>query len=114
MKRIAETLAVARYNLVERAVGKRPKHGPQTCAGDADIRRLMDTHLSSIIPAIAAVLKREPRATIASTPSGSPTDEEARPPVGSAYRTAHPAGARRNYHHKRALVLRCAGVHLLK
>ena len=36
MKRIAETLAVARYNLVERAVGKRPKHGPQTCAGDAD------------------------------------------------------------------------------
>ena len=37
MKRIAETLAVARYNLVERAVGKRPKHGPQTCAGDAEL-----------------------------------------------------------------------------
>ena len=46
MKRIAETLGVARSNLVERASGKRPKRGAQTRAGDAeltsDIRRLVD------------------------------------------------------------------------
>src|ERR1700733_9821629 len=46
VKRIAETLGVARSNLVERAAGKRPTHGPQTRAGDAeltaDIRRLVD------------------------------------------------------------------------
>jgi hypothetical protein len=34
VKRIAETLGVARSNLVERAGGKRPKRGPQIRAGD--------------------------------------------------------------------------------
>ncbi len=50
MKRIAETLGVARSNLIERAGGKRPKRGPQTRAGDAeltsDIRRLVDSRPS--------------------------------------------------------------------
>ena len=45
MKRIAETLGVARSNLVERTGGRRPQRGPQTRAGDAeltsDIRRLV-------------------------------------------------------------------------
>ena len=47
MKKIAETLGVARSNLIERAAGKRRKRGPQIRAGDAeltaDIRRLVDT-----------------------------------------------------------------------
>jgi putative transposase len=50
VKRIAETLGVARSNLIERAAGKRPKRGPQTRAGDAeltcDIRRLVDARPS--------------------------------------------------------------------
>ena len=66
MKRIAETLGVARSNLIERATGKRPKRGPQTRAGDgelaADIRRLVDTRPSYGYRRIAALLKRERRA----------------------------------------------------
>ena len=65
MKRIAETLGVARSNLVERAGGKRPKRGPQTRAGDADltsdIRRLVDGRPSYGYRRIAALLKRERR-----------------------------------------------------
>ena len=67
MKRIAETLGVARSNLVERAGGKRPKRGPQTRAGDAeltfDIRRLVDSRPSYGYRRIAALLKRERRST---------------------------------------------------
>ena len=37
VKRVAETLGVARSNLIERAAGKRPKRGPQTRAGDAQL-----------------------------------------------------------------------------
>ena len=66
MKRIAETLGVARSNLVERAAGKRPTHGPQTRAGDAeltaDIRRLVDGRPTYGFRRITAVLKRERRA----------------------------------------------------
>lgn len=66
MKRIAETLRVARSNLIERATGKRPKRGPQTRAGDGelavDIRRLVDTRPSYGYRRIAALLKRERRA----------------------------------------------------
>ena len=66
MKRIAETLGVARSNLIERAAGKRPKRGPQTRAGDAeltcDIRRLVDARPSYGYRRIAALLKRERRA----------------------------------------------------
>ncbi|MGY4629269.1 transposase InsO family protein [Bradyrhizobium sp. USDA 4486] len=50
MKRIAETLGVARSNLVERVDGKRPKRGPQIRAGDVEltshIRRLVDARPS--------------------------------------------------------------------
>jgi transposase-like protein len=66
VKRIAETLGVARSNLVERAAGKRPKRGPQTLAGDAeltaDIRGLVDTRPTYGYRRIAALLKRERRA----------------------------------------------------
>ena len=55
MKRIAETLKVARSNLIERVGGKRPKRGPQTRAGDAeltsDIRRLLDGRPTYRVPA---------------------------------------------------------------
>ena len=66
MKRIAETLGIARSNLIERATGKRPKRGPQTRARDGelavDIRRLVDTRPSYGYRRIAALLKRERRA----------------------------------------------------
>jgi hypothetical protein len=42
VKRIAETLEVARSNLVERATGSRAKRGPQTRAGDAELRPIFD------------------------------------------------------------------------
>jgi len=65
VKRIAETLGVARSNLIERAGGRRPKRGPQTRAGDAeltsDIRRLVDSRPSYGYRRIAALLKRERR-----------------------------------------------------
>lgn len=65
MKRIAETLRVARSNLVERAGGKRPNRGPQTRAGDAEltsgIRRLVDSRPSYGYRRMAALLKRERR-----------------------------------------------------
>ncbi|MGY3238269.1 transposase InsO family protein [Bradyrhizobium sp. USDA 4472] len=65
MKRITKTLGVARSNLIERAGGKRPKRGPQTRAGDAeltsDIRRLVDSRPSYGYRRIAALLKRERR-----------------------------------------------------
>jgi len=66
VKRIAETLEVARSNLVERAANKRLKRGAQTRAGDAeltaDIRRLVDGRPSYGYRRIAALLKRERRA----------------------------------------------------
>jgi len=66
VKRIAETLEVARSNLVERATGSRAKRGPQSRAGDveltADIRRLVDTRPTYGYRRIAALLKRERRA----------------------------------------------------
>jgi hypothetical protein len=37
VKRIAETLGVARSILIERATDKRPKRGPQTRAGDGEL-----------------------------------------------------------------------------
>ncbi|MGY4622805.1 putative transposase [Bradyrhizobium sp. USDA 4486] len=65
MKRIAETLGVARSNLVERVDGKRPKRGPQIRAGDveltSDIRRLVDARPSYGYRRIAALLKRARR-----------------------------------------------------
>jgi len=65
VKRIAETLGVARSNLVERTGGRRPQRGPQTRAGDAeltsDIRRLVDSRPSYGYRRIAALLKRERR-----------------------------------------------------
>jgi hypothetical protein len=96
VKRIAETLGVARSNLVERAAGKRPRRGPETRAGDPEltavIRRLVDGPQSyGWIPAD----RRAPQARAASRrprsrqrQAGLPANEEARPLVNPAYRAA--------------------------
>ena len=65
MKAIAETLGVARSNIIERKDGARPKRGPQDRPGDgelaADIRRLVDARATYGYRRIAALLKRERR-----------------------------------------------------
>ena len=64
MKRIAETLRVARSNLIERAGGKRPKRGPQTRAGDAELTLISVAWWIAAqygYRRIAALLKRERR-----------------------------------------------------
>ena len=65
MKRIAETLDVARSNLIERRDSARPKRGPQDRPGDlelsAGIRRLVDQRPTYGYRRIAALLKRERR-----------------------------------------------------
>jgi putative transposase len=66
VKTVAETLGVARSNLIERRDQKRPRRGPQTRQGDvdlaADIRRLVDARPTYGYRRIAALLKRERRA----------------------------------------------------
>jgi transposase-like protein len=95
VKRIAETLEVARSNLVERATGSRAKHGPQTRAGDAelaaDIRCLVDGRPTYGYRRIA----RAPQARAASRrprphqyQAGLSADEEERLVAGPAYRSA--------------------------
>ena len=90
MKRIAETLEVARSNLVERVSGSRAKRGPQTRAGDAeltaDIRRLVDGRPTLWIPADRRA--HQARAIQA----GLLVDEEERLVAGPAYRAAYPTG----------------------
>ena len=77
VKTVADTLEVARSNLIERREGARPQRGPQTRAGDfdlaADIRRLVDQRPTYGYRRIAALLKRERRSAGASpsTPSAS-------------------------------------------
>ena len=65
MKRIAETLGVARSNLIERRGGARPKRGSQDRPGDlelsADMRCLVDQRPTYGYRRIAALLKRERR-----------------------------------------------------
>ena len=65
MKTVAETLEVARSNLIERQKGARPARGPQTRPGDmelaAEIRRLVDQRPTYGYWRIAALLKRERR-----------------------------------------------------
>lgn len=65
MKTIAETLEVARSNIIERAKGDRRSRGPQIRPGDvelaADIRRLVDQRPTYGYRRIAALLKRERR-----------------------------------------------------
>ena len=65
MKTIAETLGVARSNLIERRDDAKPKRGPQDRPGDlelsADIRRLVDQRPTYGYRRIAALLKRERR-----------------------------------------------------
>ncbi len=65
MKTIAETLEVARSNIIERQKGDRTARGPQTRPGDAelsaDIRRLVDQRPTYGYRRIAALLKRERR-----------------------------------------------------
>jgi putative transposase len=65
MKTIAETLEVARSNIIERAKGDRRSRGPQIRPGDvelaADIRRFVDQRPTYGYRRIAALLKRERR-----------------------------------------------------
>ena len=65
MKTIAETLEVARSNIIERQKGDRTARGPQTRPGgaelSADIRRLVDQRPTYGYRRIAALLKRERR-----------------------------------------------------
>lgn len=65
MKTIAETLGVARSNLIERRDGVRSKRRPQDRPGDhelsADIRRLVDQRPTYGYRRIAALLRRERR-----------------------------------------------------
>jgi putative transposase len=65
VKTIAETLGVARSNLIERRDGTRSKRGPQDRPGDLelsiDIRRLVDQRPTYGYRRIAALLKRERR-----------------------------------------------------
>jgi putative transposase len=65
VKTVAETLEVARSNVIERQRGVRPARGPQTRPGDmelaADIRRLVDQRPTYGYRRIAALLKRERR-----------------------------------------------------
>jgi transposase InsO family protein len=65
VKTIAETLDVARSNIIERQKGARPTRGPQTRPGDmelaTDIRRLVDQRPTYGYRRIAALLKRERR-----------------------------------------------------
>ena len=65
MKTIAETLGVARSNVIERRNHARPKRGPQDRPADhelsADIRRLVDERPTYGYRRIAALLKRERR-----------------------------------------------------
>jgi transposase len=49
VKRIAETLGVTRFTLLERAAGKRPKRGPQTRTGDGVLIPLDVAHHSGMI-----------------------------------------------------------------
>jgi putative transposase len=66
MKRVTDTLGLARSNIAERVKGARPKRGPQTRDGDlklaADIRRLVDARPTYGYRRIAALLKRKRRA----------------------------------------------------
>ena len=65
MKTIANTLNVARSNLIERRDQKHPKRGPQERPGDAellaDIRRLVDHRPTYGYRRVAALLRRERR-----------------------------------------------------
>jgi putative transposase len=65
VKTIAETLEVARSNVVERQKTNHPVRGPQTRPGDveltADIRRLVDQRPTYGYRRIAALLRRERR-----------------------------------------------------
>jgi transposase InsO family protein len=65
MKRVTDTLGLARSNIAERVNGTRPKSGPQTRDGDpeltAELRRLVDVRPTYGYRRIAALLKRERR-----------------------------------------------------
>ena len=65
MKRITDTLGLARSNIAEQVKGVRPKRGPQTRDGDVEmtaaIRRFIDARPTYGYRRIAALLKRERR-----------------------------------------------------
>jgi len=65
MKRVSETLGVARSNVLERRDSARPARGPQERPGDVElaaaIRRLVDARPTYGYRRIAALLKRERR-----------------------------------------------------
>ena len=65
MKRVSETLGVARSNILKRRDDARPRRGPQERPGDVElaaaIRRLVDARPTYGYRRIAALLKRERR-----------------------------------------------------
>jgi putative transposase len=65
VKRVSQTLGVARSNVLERRNDTRPRHGPQERPGDVElaaaIRRLVDARPTYGYRRIAALLKRERR-----------------------------------------------------
>ena len=65
MKRVSQTLGVARSNVLERRNDTRPRRGPQERPGDVElaaaIRRLVDARPTYGYRRIAALLKRERR-----------------------------------------------------
>jgi hypothetical protein len=91
---IAETLGVARSNLIERRDDAKPKRGPQDRPGDlelsADIRRLVDQRPTYGYRRIAALLKRERRSDGLALINTKRVYrlEEARPPSRTPYRSA--------------------------
>jgi putative transposase len=71
VNRIAETLGVARSNLVERAAGKRPKRGPRPARRRCRThrrRRLVDRPMDTGGSPRSSSASGEPTATIPSTP----------------------------------------------
>jgi transposase InsO family protein len=67
MKTVTDTLGLARSNIAERVNGVRPRRGPQIRDGDreltAEIRRVVDARPTYGYRRIAALLKREQRAS---------------------------------------------------
>lgn len=65
MKTIAETLGVARSNLIERRGDAKPKRGPQDRPGDFELKRRYPTSGRSVpnlwLPEDRRALKRERR-----------------------------------------------------
>ena len=95
MKTIAETLGVARSNLIERRDDAKPKRGQQDRPGDRGSRAPISGVWSISVQPMAAggsirssSASGDPTARPRSTQARLPADEEARPPALTPYRSA--------------------------